>query len=595
MVRKYLVTEDEFLSATVTVAGDLTFTRDNGEVIVAGSVKGDQGDQGIPGPNTVPTEVAIAASIAAKILDGSGDRLIAVDEANYKLPDPVLDALGADIPDTSTAVGASVDSLLSQRSGLVVRSVGSDSANVTALQAALVGAAAFGVPVRILGNIAVNNLIDIPTGAIFDGELGTLTQTGTLKTLLRVTNSNNVSIRNLRAVGKRTDYQNTNNVYPACAVLVNGTSKDVQIDGGSLIGFAGAGVRIEGSASVQVRGVKIEGPGATYITGSTFNFGAGIVGLSTASWGVRDCEISEFAQGIVTGDGLVDVTVVHNHIHHIRGQHGAYIESVDRLQFTSNTIHDCVLAGMKVQIGATSAPDPQDFIVANNIIKSVGAQGILLTNPVGGSPRLRRGIIADNVINAAVGGGIEVNNTIGLNIGNNSVDGCKFGLLLQSSSSVSISNLTVRNVAESGIIIRGSSDVSMRGYTVAGAGITAQPASQFGVLIDSTSADLTLVGGKITAAGSTTMRYGIYVSAGTQTSMSFIDNDVSGASDYGWRGIAATATRAFRGNIFAGTAGAMLNPPSSFVQIADATNATDVITQLNALLAVARSNGLIRV
>lgn len=42
MVRKYLVTENEFLSATVDAAdGHLRFTRDNGQVVDAGKVSGD--------------------------------------------------------------------------------------------------------------------------------------------------------------------------------------------------------------------------------------------------------------------------------------------------------------------------------------------------------------------------------------------------------------------------------------------------------------------------------------------------------------------------------------------------------------------------
>lgn len=40
MARKYLVTEDEFLSATVNEAGELVWTRDNGDQVVAGAVVG---------------------------------------------------------------------------------------------------------------------------------------------------------------------------------------------------------------------------------------------------------------------------------------------------------------------------------------------------------------------------------------------------------------------------------------------------------------------------------------------------------------------------------------------------------------------------
>lgn len=69
---KYLVTEDELKSATVNEDGELEFTRDNGEKVVAGVVKSDiPGPPGKDGANVLPTEQALAQAVDGLDLDGA--------------------------------------------------------------------------------------------------------------------------------------------------------------------------------------------------------------------------------------------------------------------------------------------------------------------------------------------------------------------------------------------------------------------------------------------------------------------------------------------------------------------------------------------
>ena len=63
---KYLVTENELLSAEVTSAGDLTFTRENGDIINAGSVRGDD-KEGVGSPEGVVTAI-----VGARYRDTAG-------------------------------------------------------------------------------------------------------------------------------------------------------------------------------------------------------------------------------------------------------------------------------------------------------------------------------------------------------------------------------------------------------------------------------------------------------------------------------------------------------------------------------------------
>src|SRR5690606_5862493 len=81
-----LVTENELLSAAVTPDGDLTFTRENGDVINAGSLLGPEGPQGVPGldgSNVLPTSEAIEQAITQ--------------------PGPAKDALSATIAEAARA------------------------------------------------------------------------------------------------------------------------------------------------------------------------------------------------------------------------------------------------------------------------------------------------------------------------------------------------------------------------------------------------------------------------------------------------------------------------------------------------------------
>lgn len=90
---KYLVTEDELLSANVTETGELEFTRDNGEKIVAGNVKGEPGATGPAGPNTVPTYDAINQALtedgpvkdqlSATIAEEAGHKTVLVDARDF--------------------------------------------------------------------------------------------------------------------------------------------------------------------------------------------------------------------------------------------------------------------------------------------------------------------------------------------------------------------------------------------------------------------------------------------------------------------------------------------------------------------------------
>lgn len=104
---KYLVTEDEFKSATVTEDGDLEFTRDNGVKVVAGRVRG--ADSTVPGPpgkdgsNVLPTQAAILQEITE---DGP-----VKDQLSATIGVEVGPLVAAAIADDETIVQAAADAV----------------------------------------------------------------------------------------------------------------------------------------------------------------------------------------------------------------------------------------------------------------------------------------------------------------------------------------------------------------------------------------------------------------------------------------------------------------------------------------------------
>lgn len=493
------------------------------------------------------------------------------------------------------AVAADLETRVKANTLSVLAPAATGTDQTAALTSALSSAATFGLWLQLSGNYVITGQILPVTGAKLDGTGGSITQTTNLKSAIQITSKTNVRIKNLRLLGKTTDYVNNSSVYLACAVGINGTSSDIVIDNCQFLGWAGAGVYATGTCSnLRISNTVMTGAGPTYILNNTYNFSGGvIIDPNITDWTVRNCDISAFSQGVVTGDNIASVQIMGNLIHDIPGQHGLYLESMLGGIVADNIIWNCALSGMKIQIGTVGAIDTKNVKVDNNVIRNVGAQGILLTNPVGGTPRFREMAITGNAISSATGGGIEVNNCVGVHISDNTVFASSFGMRVQNSSQVTVDSGQLSGLTLSGLAILSSQDVSVDSVRIKDVGSASIATDQFGIRIDGPTTDsLSIRSVKITDANSK-MTSGIYVIAGVSTGMDFIDNDVSGGT-YGWRLQTAGAVRTFRGNRFAGSTGAYLNPPTNFVQIANPTDAATTQAAVVALLPILRDIGVIR-
>jgi hypothetical protein len=444
---------------------------------------------------------------------------------------------------------------------------GTAAGNVTALQAAVDSASTAGAPLVVRGVFSLNGQINVPSNSDIDFSLATVTQTANLSSVLIVNNVINVRIRNLRAIGKTTDYVNSSAVYAAAAIRVMGTSSDVQIIDGTFLGMAGLGVFIGGSTTdIVVRGCRMTGPGSAYITATTFNYSGGIVVDPGATrWAALHNDISGFAQGIVTGDNMVDVRIIGNLIHDIPGQHGLYLETMTGGVVGNNVIHDTGLCGMKVQVGTTTATDATGIAITGNTFRNCGAQGILLDNPVGGTPRFRRVTVADNVITNVTGPGIEARYSIGLHVADNLVSTVTTGggIRIWNSSQFDATANRVNTCAGAGFDLKDVQDYELRGNRIINPGTANGASTEFGILIDgSTTAEGVIADSRITDTLGNA-RYGIYVIAGDVTTHTFRNNYASGVTDYGFRATTAAACREWDNNDLAGTLGRSLNAPTS--------------------------------
>lgn len=473
---------------------------------------------------------------------------------------------------------------------LAPRATGLDQS--AALAAAATSAATFGLWLQLNGDHILTDYIDIPSGAKIDGRSGTLRQTGVRRPVFRITNKTGVRLFNLKAYGLATDYVNTSAVYDAAAVFCAGTTNDVIVYGCEFLGFSGSGVMIQGGTSnIHVWNNLIVGPGAAYVA-SNDNYGAGITLFDgVQNWSAKDNRITEWAQGIATGHNCDIFSIERNHIYNIRGQHGIYMRGINRGKVSNNRIFDAPYQGMKIQITETGpAVGAGRLIINDNVILNPGLHGILISSTV--AVPISFISIEDNMIDSSLGDGVIVDGAsiTDVKIKGNMIRGTNFGVRVVSASRISVENNTALNVLRTAYHFSSASNFEMIG-NIGRNPAQLEPteaANRFGAYF--TACTNGRIYGNVITDTSARMQFGFYVGSGVQDTLEFVNNHTTGATGHGWRGL-TTAIKKMRGNTFEGSTGQYFNLPSNFQPIANATNATDVITQLNTLLAVHRAQG----
>lgn len=471
--------------------------------------------------------------------------------------------IGISVGKTSGTVAAGNDSRFVAAGLLVSEQAGGD--DLTKLQAAVTAAAAFGGWALIDGAYTVAGTINVPSGARIDGSRGTVTQTSDLTTTFAVNNATDVLLRDVRAVGKGTDYVNTSGVLTAAAAYVSGTSTRVRFVGCDFRNHAGVGVRIGNSVSgVRIIDSALIGPGTAEITPTTDNYGMGVTaGQDSSDWSVIGCEIADYAQGINSGD-CTNVRIVGNDIHDITGQHGIYLDAIDNLVISGNLVRDTGLQGIKVQIAnSTTGIDPDHIAITGNALSGIGSHGILLTKVVGGGRQVRRVTVVGNTIatTGAGGDGINLIGVIGATVNSNIVNNARHGVSALDCAALTIGLNRMSTLQWNGVLLTNVTDTEVINNRVTDPSSANNAAAEFGIYVAGTSSDLKIEGNKVTdSAGN--MKYGLYMVTGQSTTV-IRNNEFSGATDYGARLDSTVTIKEWANNVCAGTIGSILNFPSA--------------------------------
>lgn len=454
---------------------------------------------------------------------------------------------------------------------------GSD--DLAMVQAAVNASASTGLWVMITGDRPVAGTVTVPSGAKIDCSQGRLLQQSNLTPTLKINNAVSVRIRSPRIVGKGTDYANNSSVYATAGIWIAGTSSDVVIEGGSITGCTGAGIHTSDTVSdFHIRNVKLVGPGAPPVVGTTSNFGGGIVIDGNDNFSVVGCDISQYAQGIVSG--LVNsFRITGNRIHDIVGQHGLYLEPGAAFTIADNLIFNTVLQGIKLQIGTTSWPDVELGTVSDNVVRNAGSHGIILTNPVGGTPRLRRLVVANNTISgdgSGAGDGINANNLSGVQLLGNSIYNVRAGVAVSSSDRVRILDNLIDACTQQGVLLTDVSDSRVSRNSIKNPGSANGATTEFGIQVTGTTTATIVVDNNRVNDALGNMRYALYaaMTAG-QSYLVVRNNELTGATDYAARFTSTDGLAEWSNNIVAGTLGATLNFPTSPVRGTAQVNVLD--------------------
>ena len=486
--------------------------------------------------------------------------------------------------------------------------------DLTALQAFLTANTGKSVALRQGAAYTISGTLNVGAGTRIDCQNATITQAANLTPIFTATAIDGFTVRDGRFVGKTTDYADTTATYPSAVIRATTGSKNIRLLDCDVRGFAGPAVYASGVTGLVVSGNKIIGVGngggaGTYVfVAAVSKDNAGIImdGATATTW-ITDNDISWTCQGILGGLGT-DIHINENQIHDIGGQHGIYLNNTLGLHITGNIIRRTAAQGIKIQLSTPGNGDCTDVIISENIVNTVVGSAVhLVVGSTSGTDRFRRVKVIDNV-GYGTADGITVQLADGFEVRGNTVRSCTgAGVRVEDCVNGVVADNHTRDTANQGVMVNGSVTIAV----IPGANIRVarnrmmEPAtangstSEFGISTSGCS-DMRFEDNWITDANGN-MRYGIYVAGGTQTTMDFIDNRVTGATDYGFRGVASTACRAFRGNSFSGTLGPILNLPTGFAAIAAPTapsaayvqaEAASMKTAMDAIRAVLTANNL---
>lgn len=368
------------------------------------------------------------------------------------------------------------------------------------------------VPAVLKGKFHLLGTVVLPDGAVVVGYGAVIRQLAPRTVTLRTAGAR-IRILGVRIEGRSDDYVNSSGVFASAGIEVSSGSRDIKITDCDIRRATGAGVLISGGEDIDILGCTFVGAGAGAIKGTTYNYSAGIVAHGTnASWSAENNDISGFAQGIVTGPSQTNFRIMGNRIHDIPGQHGMYLESVNRGVIHGNVVWNTGLNGLKIQVPPVPARPALDLVITGNVFEALGDSGIVLTNYHSSTTaRLRQMVLASNVVDGSGADGILVIGVADVVVHDNVVhDAGRHGLSIRGCAGVDAHHNRIDTCSADGISVVDSTDWSLDSNRVRNAG---QTTPGYGIRIDDASRDGVVRANKLSdSTGS--MRSALAIGAG---------------------------------------------------------------------------------
>jgi parallel beta-helix repeat protein len=448
-------------------------------------------------------------------------------------------------------------------------------------------------------NYKVTDTITLTSGTLLEMQGATITQATDQKAIFAATSTDNVTIRGGRFVGK-SEASYSNSPSSLAIAITASSATDLLITNNRFENFYYSALMVQSSGNrIEFSHNFVKGPGSA-VLGADPNYrnttGCTIIGSNIR---VIGNDIYDTAQGIIIGQGSVNIVVSDNVVHDIINEHGIYADTgLRRLTVANNIIRNTGTngTGLKVQANDTFGVQPQAITIIGNTISNTGSDGILIDNTTG-SPTLTTldVTITGNTIQNAGAYAIDVRDAEDCTVsGNTIVTPLQSGITWENCVNLVVTDNYVRGSATSGVrdLSVVSSGVVVKNNVIRNCATANTVGDEYGIYLVQ-GATGCVIDGNVISDANANMQYGIYHVPALNNTLTLTNNTVANATDSAVRLGSTAALREYRGNNWNGTLAATFNDPvlpvvasagtislptaSNAVSISGTTNVTSII------------------
>lgn len=377
----------------------------------------------------------------------------------------------------------------------------------------------------------VHGTLMLRNGHTLRGEWPTITQTAVQTPLFDCIGKDSVSVNGLRLVGvPEASYVNSP-TSQAIGIAADSATR-LKVFGNIFKDFCYSPLMVgQPGEDITFAFNVVDGPGASILSDPNYRNTTGftILGKNVT---VHGNKIEATASGGIIGQLSENVVVSANTIHDIITEHGLYCDTgIFGLVINGNNIRNTVATGLKVQnYDAVGGNSGAVSITGNTISGVTAGDGILVINtgPTATPVRCKGLTITGNVISNVGQDGIAVRYADDANVTCNSIAVVgRNGLYFDQYSSLVATGNNVRQTQSQGIFDANGAGAKISNNKLEDVGRAGGTSAGLGIHI--TAGSEKEITGNTIRGNATLMEYGIFIEAGTQSTMSISGNSVSGS------------------------------------------------------------------